>query len=541
MIGIGYGAVFLRRGTLMCAIAAVAIPTNAASGRAPAPSPVDILIAGGTVIDGTGAPARRADIGVRGDRIVFIGDGGALRRTARRVIDATGMLVTPGFIDPHTHEDADIASPDRTRRLALNQLAQGVTTIMVGNDGDGDPAISARFARMSEAGAGVNIARFVGFGAVRSQVVGRDDRAPTPAETERMRALVAGAMCEGAVGFSTGLYYAPQSFAKTGEVIALAREAAARGGVYDTHMRDEGSETIGVGAAVDEALRIGREAGMPVHIAHIKALGVDVQGKAGEIVAQVERARAAGQAVTADQYPWSASGTRLSAALVPRWAHDGGIAAMRKRLADPALTPRLKREMADNLRRRGGAGALLLTGGAHAGKRLDAIAADWRIDPVDAAIRILVSGDPAPVASFNMADRDIDVFARQPWVMTSSDGSAGHPRKYGSFALAWTRFVRDGHSLSPEQFVRRSSGLTAEAFGLTDRGLLKPGAFADVAVFDGRQFAARADYEHPERLAAGVRAVIVNGVVAIENGNPTGVLAGRAVRKDTTALKDCRR
>lgn len=503
--------------------------------------PVDLLITGGTLIDGTGAPARRADVGIRGDRVVFVGDGAALRGMAGRVIDASGLLVAPGFIDPHTHADEDLAAFDAGPRRQVNQLAQGVTTILVGNDGYGDAAIADRVAEVDGAGVGVNVAFFVGFGAVRSDVVGKADRAPTADELGRMTALVANAMCDGAVGFSAGLYYAPQSYATTDEVVTLARAVAARGGVYDTHMRDEGSETIGVAAAVDEALRIGREAGMPVHIAHIKALGVDVQGSAGAIAARIAAAQAAGQAVTADQYPWSASGTRLSSALVPRWAHDGGLPAMRKRLADPQLLPRLRTEMAENLRRRGGAGALLLTGDAFGGKRLDAIAAEWKIDPVDAAIRILVSGDPARVASFNMAEGDIDTFARQPWVMTSSDGTAGHPRKYGSFALAWSRFVRDRAILTPEQWVRRSSGLTAETFGLKDRGVVRPGAFADIVAFDGQRFAAGADYEHPERLAQGVRSVIVNGVVAFDEGRATDALAGRALRKDVAAQKACAR
>lgn len=499
-------------------------------GAVEAQSPrLDLLLRGGQVIDGTGAPAHRADVGVIGDRIVLVGD--ATGREAGRVVDVTGLIVAPGFIDPHTHAGSDVASDDPAVRANVNYLTQGVTTVFIGNDGDGGPDIAARFDKARQQGVGVNVAGFVGFGAVRRAVVGQADRAPTTAELARMKSLVAGAMCEGAVGFSTGLYYAPQSFATTEEVIALAREAATRGGVYDSHLRDEGSDTIGLLAAVEEALRIGREAGMPVHIAHIKALGVDVHGKSAEVIALIEAERAKGRRVTADHYPWSASGTRVSNALMPRWAMDGGEAALRARLADPLLHDRLVADITDNLRRRGGAASLLLTSGPFAGQRLGELAAAWRVDPVEAAIRVVRDEGDARVASFNMTDADIAAFAVQPWVMTGSDGSPGHPRKYGTFPLAWTRFVTDGRMLTPEQFVRRSSGLAADTFGLEGRGYLATGKYADVVVFDPTTFAARADYEHPTRLSTGVRWALVNGRPAIEDGRPTLALAGKGLRR----------
>ncbi|HRD45436.1 MAG TPA: hypothetical protein PLF78_03020, partial [Caulobacter sp.] len=235
-----------------------------------------------------------------------------------------------------------------------NYLAQGVTTVLIGNDGDGRPEVAALMDRAERRGVGVNVAAYVGFGAVRKAVVGDAARAPTADELGRMKALVARAMCEGAIGFSTGLYYSPQSFSKTEEVIALAREAGTRGGIYDSHLRDEGSDNVGLLAAVEEALRIGREADMPVHFAHIKALGVDVHGKAPTVIARIEAEIAGGREVTADQYPWLASGTHLGNALVPIWAKDGGRSAQNARLADPALRDRLVVEMSDNLRRRGG-------------------------------------------------------------------------------------------------------------------------------------------------------------------------------------------
>jgi len=498
---------------------------------------LDLLLRGGQVIDGTGGPARRADVGVIGDRIVLVGSSAG--RDARRVVDVTGLTVAPGFIDPHTHAGSDLASDDAAIRANLNYVTQGVTTVFIGNDGDGGPDIAARLGDMDRRGVGVNVVGLVGFGAVREAVVGQSDRAPTEDELARMKALVAGAMCEGAIGFSTGLYYAPQSFATTEEVIALAREAATRGGVYDSHLRDEGSDNIGLLAAVEEALRVGREAGMPVHFAHIKALGVDVHGKAADVIALIEAERAKGARVTADQYPWSASGTRVSNALMPRWAMDGGEAAMRARLADPALRGQLVAEITDNLRRRGGPSSLLLTSGPFAGKRLGEVAAAWKVEPVEAAIRVVRDEGDARVASFNMTDADIAAFGVRPWVMTGSDGSPGHPRKYGTFPLAWTRFVTQGRLLTPEQYVRRSSGLVADTFEIEGRGYLAVGKFADIVVFDAKTFAATADYEHPTRLSSGVRWALVNGRPAIEYGRPTLVFAGRGLRRPVAPEWKC--
>jgi N-acyl-D-amino-acid deacylase len=517
-----------RPGIGVAVLAALLLLGRSGGAVEAAPPRLDLLLVGGTVLDGSDAEARRADVGVIGDRIVFVGDG-ATRAAARR-IDVTGLYVTPGFIDPHTHGGGDLTSSDETLRTGGHHLAQGITTIFIGNDGEGSPDVAAKVDGPAARGIGVNLAAYVGFGAVRRQVVGDADRAPTAPEMARMKALVAKGMCQGAVGFSTGLYYAPQSFSTTGEVIDLAREAGRRGGVYDSHLREEGSEGIGLMAAVEEALRIGREADMPVHIAHIKALGVDVHGRAPAVIARIEAERAAGRDVTADQYPWAASGTHLGSALVPRWAFAGGREALRARLADPAQRQRLIEAMIDNLRRRGGPRSLLLTTGPHAGHRLGDIAAAWGVDPVEAAIRIVRDEGDASVASFNMDPADIAAFAVRPWVMTGSDGSTGHPRKFGTYPLAWTTFVGGG-LMSAARFVRRSSGLVADTFHLVDRGYIRPGQFADIAVFDPTAFAANADYEHPVRLASGVRWVLVNGRAAIEDGRPTGTLAGRGLRR----------
>jgi N-acyl-D-aspartate/D-glutamate deacylase len=439
------------------------------------------------------------------------------------------MVVAPGFIDPHTHSLSDLSSDDPERRQALNHLAQGVTTILVGNDGDGAFEVAAQRAELERLGIGVNVGAFVGFGPVREAVLGQAARAPSAEELQRMQALVAQGMCEGAVGFSAGLYYAPQSFSQTDEVIALAREAGLRGGLYETHLRDESSDNIGLLAAVEEALRIGREAGLPVHFAHIKAQGVDVHGQSGRFIELVEAAQAAGQRVTADQYPWRASGTRVSNALIPRWTQEnGGQAAMRRRLADAALAERLNREIADNIRRRGGPETLLLTSGEYRGRHLGQAAEIMGVDPVEAARRIALSGD-ARLASFNMREDDIRNFMRREWVVTSSDATQGHPRRYGSFAAKFALYVRETPLLTPEQFVHRSSGLAAEIFGLAGRGLLREGYAADIVVFDPRRFAARATYEEPELYAEGVLYTVVNGRLAIDRATATGVRAGRAL------------
>jgi N-acyl-D-aspartate/D-glutamate deacylase len=490
-----------------------------------APAPVDLLIRGGAVFTGSAAPFR-GDIAISGDRIRAVGP--RLLLPARRTIDARGMIVAPGFIDPHTHAGEQLASDDRQVRLIPGFLLQGVTTAFIGNDGRGSPDVAAVLGSAARKPVGINYAAYVGLDPVRKQVIGEEDRGPTAAELARMRSLVARAMCQGAIGFSTGLFYAPQSFAKTSEVVVLAREAALRGGVYDSHIRDESSYNVGLAAAVDEAIAVGREARMPVNISHIKALGVDVHGQAPAIIAKVEAAQRAGYKVTADQYPWSASGTSLVSSLIPLWAQDGGRPALLKRFDDLALQERLRSGIADNLRRRGGAAALLITQGAHKGKNLADIAKSRGEDPIAAAIALIRVQDSA-VASFNQTEADIAAFMRRPWVMTGSDASTGHPRAYGSFARKYREYVVARKVITLRDFIERSTSLTADTFGLAGRGRLKPGAFADIVVFDPKRFAERSTYEQPTLPAAGVRAVVVNGVLAVDNGALTGAAAGRAL------------
>lgn len=514
--------------------AALAVPPGAAEPQGGA----DLVIRGGTIYTGDAAPFR-GDVAIRGDRIVYVGPKAP--GAAAKTIDATGLIVAPGFIDPHAHVNDALASGDPAARLVLPFLTQGVTTAFIGVDGSGDPDVARTFGitsagvpgavaglEQSSRDFGINFATYVGLGAVRAKVIGAADRAPTPAELGQMTALVDTAMCQGALGLSTGLFYAPQSFAKRDEVVTLAKAAAARGGVYDSHIRDESSYTIGLKGAVEEALAVGRDARIPVHIAHIKALGVDVHGQAPAIIAQIEAAQKAGQIVHADQYPWSASGTGLSAALLPRWAQDGGRAAMLKRFDDSAAMARMRPEMAENLRRRGGPGSLLITSGpaGFEGKTLEQVAKDRAIDPVDAAILILKQRE-AGVASFNQDEADIAAFMKRPWVVTSSDASQGHPRYYASFARKYATYVKDKAVIDLGTFIRQSTATPARMFGLEGRGELKAGAFADVIAFDPATFAPRADYARPTLFSTGMRVVTVNGALAIEDGAPTGFAGGR--------------
>ena len=490
----------------------------------------DLLIRGGIVYTGSDAPFT-GDVAVRGDRIVAVGPH--LRMAAKRVIDAKGMIVAPGFIDPHTHVGDDLASDDAHKRLVPPFLMQGVTTAFIGNDGGGAIDVAEVLDRAKTKPVGINYATYTGFGTIREKVIGAANRAPTDAELARMRAMVASAMCQGALGLSTGLFYAPQSFSKTGEVVDLSKEAAKRGGYYDSHIRDESSYTVGLKAAIDEAIEIGREAHIPIHISHIKALGVDVQGQAPDIIAKIDAARASGVNITASQYPWSASGTSLVASLVPLWAQDGGRQALLARFDDPALSRKLHADMVENLRKRGGPDKLLIVEGPFRNHRLSEIMEAHHMDAVATAIAIIKIGDPGTV-SFNQSEADIAAFMKQPWVMTDSDASTGHPRVYGTFARKYAKYAVADRTITVREFIERSSTLTADWFHLAGRGHLKAGAFADVVIFDPKTYAARATYEQPTLFAAGVQTVLVNGTIAVDHGTLTGQAAGRALPHQPT-------
>jgi N-acyl-D-amino-acid deacylase len=492
---------------------------------------LDLLILHGKLVDGSGKKPRTADVGISGDRLVFVGDARKANLTAVRIIDATGLVVAPGFIDPHTHTLGDLS--DQNRKSNEAYLMQGVTTVVTGNDGGSVLNIRETLSKWDEQGIGTNAILLAGHGTIRGRVLGPTDAQPTPAQLEEMKAFVARAMDEGAFGLSTGLYYAPGSYAKTEEVIELAKVAAAKGGIYDTHMRDESSYSIGLLGSIKETIRIGREAKIPVHISHIKALGPEVWGQSKQAVDLIKKARVEGIEVSACQYPYTASGTSLQASLIPRWAEVGGRADLIKRIDDPQVRPRLLSEMEVNLKRRGGAESLLITDAQDTqlvGKKLSEIAKARNKSPVEAALDLIKSSDLS-VASFNMNEKDIDLFMKQSFMMTCSDGSTGHPRKYGTFPRKLREYVYNQKLITLPFAVRNSSALTAETFRIPERGLIREGYFADVIVFDEKTVADRATYEQPELFSVGMKYVIVNGKIAVDNGVYTGALAGRALRK----------
>lgn len=497
---------------------------------APAADTVDVLIRGGTVYDGSGAPARRVDVGLRGDRIVFIGNA-AQAVVGRRTLDAAGLIVAPGFIDPHTHSFEGLPGLSEERRRNTGALMQGVTTVVTGADGRGPLEVDSVLSASERAGIGTNTYALTGFGSVRVRVMGNSSAPATPAQIDSMKALIAKAMSEGAFGVGSGLFYAPQSYATTEEVIAVLKGATPYGGVYDTHQRDESSYTIGLLNSVREAIRIGRETGLTTNLGHVKALGVDVWGYADSVLALMRAARAAGHMVVADQYPWTASGTGLGSSLLPRWAQAGGRDSLRFRIADSATRVRMLAEMRDNLRRRGGDSTLLLTGGAYRGKTLKQVASEKGMGAVETALELIGTGGDVGVVSFNMSERDIETFMKDPFVMTSSDGSGGHPRLYGTYPRKIRRYVLDKPVITMERMVRSSSGQVAQVYGIPERGELREGHFADVIVFDPKTIREEATYVEPDKLSTGMRWVFVNGQAAVADGVPTGTLAGRALRK----------
>ncbi|MHB1207074.1 MAG: N-acyl-D-amino-acid deacylase family protein [Rhodospirillaceae bacterium] len=522
----------LLAGASIAAMASMAMTTAFVSQARAANAPADFIIAGGTVYTGADASPTVTNVVIVGDKIAYIGPDAAKKYDAKKTVNAKGKIVSPGFIDGHAHADDNLNSPDAKTRANDPWLYQGATTLLIGVDGGGTPDISDEAAKFGKDGIGSNVVPYVGFGNIRSRILKNDAREPTAAELAQEKALVVRGMCQGAVGISTGLFYAPQFYAKTEEVIELAKEAAKRGGNYDTHQRDESSYTTGLMASVAEVIRIGREAHIPVHFTHIKALGVDVQGKAPEVIAAINAARAQGIDVTANQYPWSASGTGVQPSLIPRWAEDGGRAALLKRFEDPTTLEKIRTEMRDNLRRRGGPESMLLISSNQewTGLTLGQIAAKWKMEPIDAGIKIIKTGqDGGSVASFNMAESDIAAFMKQPWMVTSSDGGGNHPRTVASFSRKYEKYVKQDKIISEAEFIRSSTGRAADIYRLENRGYLRVGYFADVTVFDPNNFKQKADYVKAKELTEGVEAVFINGKAALMDGKGTGELAGRVI------------
>jgi N-acyl-D-aspartate/D-glutamate deacylase len=361
--------------------------------------------------------------------------------------------------------------------------------------------------------------------------MGRAERYATSEELKAMSTLLTTAMESGAIGLSTGLYYVPGSYAKTDEVIALAKIASQFGGIYDTHLRDESTFSIGFTAALDEAINIAQKADIHLHLAHIKALGVDVWGQSTQAIDKIEKAQKDGVSISADQYPWLASGTKLRSAVMPKWVMADSKKAFHQRLNQADFAVKLAQEITENIRRRGGPESLAITefkDKALVGLNLQQVAELKELSVVDTAIWLVQQGD-VRVASFNMSPKDVENFMVQPWVVTSSDGTNGHPRKYASFPRKYQTYVVDKKLLDLATFINRSSSQTAKILGLEDRGILKQGFKADIIVFDEQGFAPKADFTQWNKYSVGVEQVIVNGQLVIENEKYLHTLAGQFV------------
>ncbi len=497
----------------------------------------DVLIHGGRVLDGTGMPWIHADVAIVADQIVAVGK--LTNAKAKQRIDATGLYVAPGFIDPHSHAGPSLARVATAPAIPL--LTQGITTVFINPDGGGPTNLETQRRALNAQRPRVNIAQLIGHNSVRSEVIGSADREPTADELARMGEIVRRAFEGGAFGLSAGPFYVPGTYSKTEEHIALAKIAAEFDGFYTSHIRDESDYTIGVVAAVDEVIRIAREARLPGIVTHIKVLGPRVWGFSGEIIQRITAARTEGVEVFADQYPYEASSTGLTAALVPPWAQEGGAGALKARLTHPEQRPQIRKEMLVNLERRAGAANIQVRNHRAdptlEGQRLDAIARAKRLEPVDAAIEIILAGG-ASIVSFNMSEQDIRAFMVQPWTMTCSDGElvalgegVPHPRSYGPFPRKLRRYVVEENVLPLERAIHSMTGLPAAVLRVRDRGAIRPGAAADVVIFDLAAVRDRATYDQPHQLSQGMRHVFVNGLAAIEDGLPTSVRGGRVLRR----------
>ena len=527
----------------------------------------DTVIVNGHIIDGTGSPWYTADLGIRDGRIAAIGNLAASPR--RQTIDAAGRVVAPGFIDMLGQSELTILVDPRLP----SKIYQGITTEITGEGNsvaplneqiianDGDFAhfgitpdwrtLRQYFARLERQGIGINLATYVGATSARRMVLGDADVQPSPEQLAAMRTLVRQAMQDGAVGLSSALQYAPAPYAKTEELIALAREAARYGGIYATHMRTEGD---GETAAIDEAVRIGREAHIPVEIWHLKAAGKANWGKMPQIVAQIEAARASGIDISANTYAYPAWFNSFSA-FIPPWAHDGGNAALIERLKDPATRARIRHDLLtpdsswDNEWQEIPGPEAILIAVVHEpsllalqGKRLSELAAEWHEDPIDAMCDLLIKDKAqTSVAVFGMSEPDVALALKQPWVSivndsqgTAAEGLLGqahpHPRAYGTFPRILRKFVREDHLLTLEDAIRKFSALPAQRMRLSDRGVLKQGMWADVVIFDPATIRDLATFEQPNQLSEGMQYVLVNGVAVIAEGKMTGARPGHVLR-----------
>ena len=530
----------------------------------------DLIIRNGRVLDGTGNPWFPADIGVRNGRIVAVGSlAGA---GATRVIDASGKYVTPGFIDIHSHADdgssprGGFRDPDPQIRSAPNLVSQGTTTVVVNHDGRSPLPISEQRSLLEKNGIGTNALLLVGHGTLRSRVMGQDvRRVATPDEITRMRALLRENLQQGAVGLSAGLEYAPGRWSNTAEVVELARELSAVNGVYISHERSEGSDPLwyvpsqdGPGPvtlldAVRETIEIGEKTGARVVASHIKAKGANYWGSSAAAISLIERARERGVDVWADQYPYPTSGTDGSTVLIPAWAVRGDVdapamnraAALRRTLADTALAKLVRSDIAHEIARRGGAPNVVVydyTDKSLYGKSLADIAALWKLDPVETAIRIQLEGLPdraggARMRGFSMHEMDMELIAKQPWVATSTDGGIAlssegpstHARFYGSFTRKMRHYALDRGAISLEHAIRSSTSLPAQIMRLKDRGQIREGYAADLVIFDLATIRDKATFFEPHQHSEGILYVFVNGVAVVDGTKLTSALPGKVL------------
>lgn len=537
----------------------------------------DVLIRNGHVIDGAGNPWFSADIGIVGDRIVFVGRA-APSVIAKRTIDASGLIVAPGFIDMLGQSEDNMLVDKR----AVSKLTQGVTTEITGEGSSIAPTndrarsgsmdfyntfhivpdwltLDEYFERMIKQGMGVNLGTYVGAGQVRKMVIGSENRLATPEELAKMQEIVEDAMGDGAMGVSSSLIYAPDNYASTEELIALAKAASAHGGVYATHMRNEGAQEF---EALDETFRIAREAHIPVEIFHLKVSGQENWGNMPKVIAAIEKARSSGLDISADQYPYIASATSLSAPIPPKY-HAGGTDAFVARLKDPAQRAAIKAEIGQKIggfenmfKGVGGAQGILVTSvlnpqlqSKYQGKRLSEIAAAENKDPLDALMDLVVADhDNTGAVYFSMNEDDVKYAMKQPWVSVGTDfgGVApdgplaqfgGHPRGYGSFPRILKKYVREEKLLSLEDAIRKFTSLPAQRVGLSHRGLIRPDYFADITVLNPDTVGDVATFEKSAQISTGIEYVFVNGVLAVEHEQVTPQTGGRPLRGPGYAMR----
>ncbi|MCK0160365.1 N-acyl-D-amino-acid deacylase family protein [Allomuricauda sp. F6463D] len=491
----------------------------------------DILIKNGTVYTGEGTIPKSVSIAVKDDKIIYIGKANAVEITAPKTIDAKGLVVSPGFIDPHTHATKDLSNPELSDNKPF--LYQGITTVTVGNDGSSPYPLMKYRDKCEEHGVGTNVVLLVGHGTIRRMAIGNTDIKATSTEIEKMQNLIQTEMDAGAFGMSTGLFYAPGSFSDTEEIIALAKVVAKNNGIYDTHMRDESTYSVGLIPAIKETIEIGKKAQLPVHISHIKCLGVDVWKQSDSIITIIENARKKGIDITANQYPYEASATGLQSAVVPRWAESGGKDSLYIRYRDDGLRIQILEETQNNITRRGGPNTLLIVQSPnkdYEGKNLLEISKTLNLKPEETVFKILEEGY-MKIASFNMNPYDIANFMDEPWVVTGSDGGSGHPRKYGTFPKKYHRYVKQDSVLDLGSFINQSASVTADILRIPKRGKLLEGYFADIIIFDPNTFQDKATYNDAFQLAVGVEYSIINGKISIDEGEYTGVRNGLVLRK----------